>query len=68
MSQELVLEFTNIGLGIGFGIIDLAKQKFPDLKELNINKKIPSSKVFLATNKNIKLPFASKKFLEYLNK
>ena len=27
VSQELVTEFTNIGLGIGFTIIDLVKKK-----------------------------------------
>ena len=42
VSQELITEFTNIGLGIGFAIIDLAKRNFKNLKELNINKKIPN--------------------------
>ena len=46
VSQELVTEFTNIGLGIGFTIIDLAKKKYPNLKELNINKKIHNKQVF----------------------
>ena len=64
VSQELVTEFTNIGLGIGFTIIDLAKRKYPELKELKINNKIPNINIFLATNKSISLPFASKKFLE----
>lgn len=64
VSQELVTEFTNIGLGIGFTIIDLAKRKYPNLKELKINNKIPNINIFLATNKSISLPFASKKFLE----
>lgn len=64
VSQELVTEFTNIGLGIGFTIIDLAKRKYPYLKELKINNKIPNINIFLATNKSISLPFASKKFLE----
>ena len=64
VSQELVTEFTNIGLGVGFTIIDLAKRKYPYLKELKINNKIPNINIFLATNKSISLPFASKKFLE----
>lgn len=64
VSQELVTEFTNIGLGIGFTIIDLAKRKYPNLKELEINNKIPNINIFLATNKSVSLPFASKKFLE----
>ena len=36
VSQELVTEFTNIGLGIGFTIIDLVKKNFNNLKELKI--------------------------------
>ncbi|MCI8544910.1 MAG: LysR family transcriptional regulator [Bacilli bacterium] len=66
VSQDLVLEFTEAGFGIGFSIIDLALHNYPHLKELNINKSIPISNVFLAQNKHINLPFASKKFLEYL--
>lgn len=66
VSQDLVLEFTDAGFGIGFGIIDLVKKNFPHLKELKINKIIPTSSVYLAKNKAINLPFASKKFLEYL--
>ncbi len=67
VSQELITEFVNIGLGIGFIIIDLAKRNFPTLEELSINKKIPNISVYLATNKSILLTFASKKFIEYLN-
>ena len=68
VSQELVTEFTNIGLGIGFSIIDLALKKYPHLKELKINKKIPNINIYLATNKAISLTFASKMFIKYLNK
>ena len=68
VSQDLVLEFTNAGLGIGYTLIDLAKRNYPDLKELNINKKLPSINVLLATNKGINLTFAASKFLEYLLK
>ena len=31
VSQDLVIEFTNIGLGIGFSIIDLAKSNIPKI-------------------------------------
>ena len=68
VSQELITEFTNIGLGIGYSIIDLAKRNYPNLKELNINKKIPSINIYLATNKNVSLTFASKTFIDFLNK
>ena len=68
VSQELITEFTNIGLGIGFTIIDLAKRNFNNLKELNINKKIPNINIYLATNKSVSLTFASKMFIKYLKR
>ena len=68
VSQELVKEFTNIGLGIGFTMIDLAKENYSKLEELNINKGFPKIQVYLATNKNLSLTFASKTFLTYLKK
>lgn len=67
VSQELITEFTNIGLGIGFVIIDLAKRNYNNLQELKINRKIPNIKVYLATNKSVSLTFASKTFIKYLN-
>ena len=66
VSQELITEFANIGLGIGFTIIDLAKRNYPYLKELKINKNIPTTNIYMATNKNIILTFAAKKFISYL--
>ena len=66
VSQDLITEFVNIGFGIGFVIIDLAKRKFDYLKELKINKKIPNINIYLATNKSISLTFASKMFIKYL--
>ena len=66
VSQELIVEFVNIGLGIGFTIIDLAKKNYKNLKELKINKKIPNINVYLATNKSISLTFASKMFIKDL--
>ncbi|MBR2828784.1 MAG: LysR family transcriptional regulator [Bacilli bacterium] len=68
VSQELIVEFTNIGLGIGFSMIDLAKRNNKNLKELKINKKIPNINIFLATNKKVSLTFASKMFVQYLKK
>ena len=66
VSQELITEFTNIGLGVGFAIIDLAKRNYSNLQELSINKKIPNINIYLATNKNVSLTFASKTFIKYL--
>ncbi len=68
VSQELIVEFTNIGLGIGYSIIDLAKRNFSNLKELSINKKLPNINIYLATNKSVSLTFASKVFIKYLKK
>ncbi len=68
VSQELVIEFVNTGLGIGFTILELAKKKYPYLKELKINESIPSTEIYLALNKNVATTFASKKFLSYLKK
>ena len=65
VSQELISEFVNIGLGVGFVIIDLANRNFKNLKELEINKTIPNINVYLALNKSVLFTFASKKFLEY---
>lgn len=65
VSQELISEFANIGLGVGFVIIDLANRNFKNLKELEINKTIPNINVYLALNMSVLLTFASKKFLEY---
>lgn len=66
VSQELISEFANIGLGIGFVIIDLALRNHPELKEMKINKKIPNVNICIATNKSISLTFASKTFIKYL--
>ena len=67
-SQELITEFVNIGLGIGFTMIDLATKNHKDLKELKINSKIPNINVYLATNKSVSLTFASKMFIKYFKK
>ena len=68
VSQELVTEFTNIGLGIGFTIIDLVKKNYNNLKELKINKDIPKINVNLGTNKSILPTFASSTFIKYLKR
>ena len=66
VSQELITEFVNNGLGVGFGIIDLAKRNYSNLRELSISKKIPNINVYLATNKSVSLTFASKTFIKHL--
>lgn len=66
VSQELITEFVNIGLGIGFVMTDLAKRNFQNIKELKLNNHIPNINVYIATNKSISLTFASKTFIDYL--
>ncbi len=68
VSQDLVVEFSASGLGVGYTIIDLAKKNYPDLEELRINKLLPCIDILVASNKNIVLPFASKEFLDILYK
>lgn len=68
VSQELVSELTNIGVGIGFTFIELAKSKNSEIKELSINKNIPKINILIATNKSISLTFASKVFCKYIDK
>ena len=63
VSQDLVTEFTELGIGIGFTLISLAKQKYPNLQELKINQEIPKMNVYLATNKSMSLTFATNTFI-----
>ena len=67
VSQELICEFVEIGLGVGFTLIDIAKRNNTNFCELKINKSIPPNNVYLASNKSVSLTFASKKFFEYLS-
>ena len=66
VSQELITEFTNIGLGVGYSIIELSKRNFKNLKELRINKDLPKINIYIATNKTVSLTFASKTFIKEL--
>lgn len=66
VSQELIVSFANIGLGLGFVILDLAKKSSEHLREVKLNKKIPNIQVYLATNKSVALTFAAKSFINYL--
>lgn len=68
VSQELILDLTDAGLGIGFSNLDIAHSKYPHLKELSLNKELPNTNIYLATNNNFKLNIASSKFLDYMLK
>ena len=66
VSQDLIMEFANSGLGIGFAILEQINKKFPNLRELKINNLIPKMQVKLATSKNLQPTFASKTFIKML--
>ena len=66
ISQDLIMEFANIGLGFGFGFVNLAKEKYKNLQEIDLNKDLPSTSVYLGVNKDMSLSFASKTFIKYL--
>ena len=66
VSQDLIMEFANIGLGFGFGFVDLAKEKYKNLQEIDLNKDLPSTSVYLGLNKDMTLSFATKTFIKYL--
>ncbi len=68
VSQDLIIEFSNIGLGVGYAIKDLALKNYPHLKEIKLEKNMPDVTIYIATNKSQNLPFASAKFLKYLIK
>lgn len=63
VSQDLICNFVEAGLGVGFAfekIVDKISNKFKKLKMKNL----PKSKVYIATNKNIAPSFAAKTFLK----
>lgn len=67
VSQDLICEFCDNGLGIGFVLESLIDKKFKTLSKIFILNDFKTN-VFLATNKNLNLTFASKKFIEILKK
>ena len=66
VSQALIIDFVQIGLGLGFAIIDLALKTYPNLQELKINNELPKLNIYLATNKNLNLTFAAKTFIDFI--
>lgn len=67
VSQDLICEFCDNGFGIGFVLESLIDKKFKTLSKIFILNDFKTN-VFLATNKNLNLTFASKKFIEILKK
>ena len=66
----LVVEFTKIGLGIGYVNEDYSKDLFnnKELYKLNIKEKIPSRYIGIALSKNHIPNFSTKKLIEIITK
>ena len=69
-SFTLVVEFTKIGLGIGYVTRDYIKDilKNKELYELKIKEKIPNRYIGMAISKNHVPNFSTKKLMELINK
>ncbi len=69
-SYTLVVEFTKIGLGIGYATKEYIKDKIKnkELYELKIKEKIPSRYIGIALSKNHIPNFSTKKLIEIINK
>lgn len=67
---SLVVEFTKIGLGIGYVNEDYSKDLFSnkELYKLNIKEKIPSRYIGIALSKNHIPNFSTKKLIEIITK
>lgn len=69
-SYTLVVEFTKIGLGIGYATKEYIKDKIKnkELYELKIKEKIPSRYIGIALSKNHIPNFSTKKLIEIITK
>lgn len=69
-SYSLVVEFSKIGLGIGYATKEYIKEaiKNKELLELKIKEKIPSRYIGIALSKNHVPNFSTKKLIEIITK
>lgn len=67
VSQDLICNFVNVGLGIGFVFENILNMVNPNLKTIKINS-IPKSNIYIAKNKNLIPSFAAKTFIKELEK
>ena len=69
-SYSLVVEFSKIGLGIGYATKEYIKEeiKNKELYELKIKEKIPSRYIGIALSKNHVPNFSTKKLIEIIKK
>lgn len=68
-SYSLVVEFTKIGLGIGYATKDYVKEELKNqqLYEIKLKEKIPSRYIGIATSNNHLPNFSTKKLIEIIN-
>ena len=70
LQEELGVEFTKIGFGIGYATKDYIKNdlKNKELFELKIKEKIPKRYIGIALSKNNLPNFSTKKLIEIITK
>lgn len=70
VSQDLIMQFTKIGLGIGFTIKDFVTEELlnKELLEIKTKEQMEQKKIWLATSKNTIPTFAAKKFAQIIIK
>jgi DNA-binding transcriptional LysR family regulator len=62
VNQDLICEFVNKGIGVGFVLEDLVDEKYKELEKVKIKENIKTD-IYIATNKFINPTFAAEKFL-----
>lgn len=69
-SYSLVVEFSKIGLGIGYATKEYIKKEIAnkELYELKLKEKIPSRYIGIALSKNHVPNFSTKKLIEIITK
>lgn len=69
-SYNLVVDFTKIGFGIGYATKEYIKKELDEgsLIELNINEKLPTKEIAIATSRHHLPNFSSKKLIEIITK
>lgn len=67
-SLDVILEMTRVGMGLGYVSRNIAEDYLKNglVKEVPLNKKLPSNSVAIITNKNKPLSLATQKFLSIL--
>lgn len=65
VSQDLICEFTRIGMGIGFAFDKLVETRYTDLKKINLKETFETD-IYVAKNKSVKNTYASREIIKYI--